>query len=86
MMMTCCLMVYAGIEHKIRAGLKDKNLQFKNQKKKDYQNPTARWVFFCFTGVDILTIDNQQPITVNIEERHRIIIDAMGSPYQNIYS
>jgi len=35
MMMTCCLMIYAGIEHKIRKGLKDKNLQFKNPNKKD---------------------------------------------------
>lgn len=37
---------YNGLEHKIRTGLKEKNLQFKNQKKKDYQNPTTRWVFF----------------------------------------
>ena len=61
MMMTCCLMVYAGLEHKIRTGLKEKNLYFKNQKKKEYQEPTARWVFFCFNGIDILIIDEQQP-------------------------
>jgi len=86
MMMTCCLMVYAGLEHKIRTGLKEKNLQFKNQKKKDYQTPTTRWVFFCFNGIDILTIDEQRPIVVNIEERHRIIIQALGSPYEDVYS
>lgn len=86
MMMTCCLMVYAGLEHKIRTGLKEKQLWFKNQKKKDYQNPTARWVFFCFTGVDVLTINKQAPVVVNIEERHRIIIEALGLPYQKVYS
>ncbi len=86
MMMTCCLMVYAGLELKIRTGLKEKKLQFKNQKKKDYQNPTARWVFFCFNGIDILTIDEQPSIVVNIQERHRIIIEALGSPYKNVYS
>ena len=86
MMMTCCLMVYAGLEHKIRTGLKEKNLQFKNQKKKDYQNPTTRWVFFCFKGIDVLTVNNQAPILVNVEERHRIIIEALGSPYRDVYS
>ena len=42
MVMTCCLMVYAGLEHKIRTELKNKNLSFTNQKKKPIQNPTAR--------------------------------------------
>jgi transposase len=84
MMMTCCLMVYAGLEHKIRTGLKEKNLQFKNQKKKDYQNPTTRWVFFCFKGIDVLTVNDQVPIVVNIEEKHRIIIEALGSPYKDV--
>ena len=42
MVMTCCLMVYAGIEHKIRTGLKEKSLSFPNQKNKLIQNPTAR--------------------------------------------
>jgi transposase len=86
MMMTCCLMVYAGLEHKIRQGLKENNLFIKNQKKKEYQTPTARWVFFCFTGIDTLSIDKQPPIMVNIEERHRIIVKVLGSPYQKLYS
>jgi len=86
MMMTCCLMVYAGLEHKIRTGLKEKNLYFKDQKKKAYQEPTARWVFFCFHGVDLLSIDEQRPILVNIQERHQIIIEALGDPYDQIYS
>lgn len=83
---TFSLMVYAGLEHKIQTGLKEKSLQLKNQKKKDYQTPTTRWVFFCFKGIDILTIDEQPPIIVNVEEKHRIIIQALGPPYENIYS
>jgi hypothetical protein len=71
-------MVYAGLEHKIRQGLKEANLFIKNQNKKDYQTPTARWVFFYFTGIDTLSIDKQQSIIVNIEEIHHIIINNFG--------
>jgi len=35
MIMTCCLMVYAGIEHKIRTGLKENTLYFPDQNKEN---------------------------------------------------
>jgi len=84
--MTCCLMVYAGLEHKIRTQLKLKGLQFKDQKKKLTQTPTARWVFFCFTGIHVLTVEKQMPIVVNLQAKHRIILEALGSHYQIFYS
>jgi len=86
MVMTCCLMVYAGIEHKIRTGLKEKSLSFPNQKNKLIQNPTARWVFYCFHGIDILTIDQNQSIVVNLQERHHTILQTLGKPYDFYYS
>jgi len=85
MVMTCCLMVYAGIEHKIRTGLKEKSLYFPDQKNKLIQTPTARWVFFCFHGVDILTIDQEQSIIVNLQERHETILESLGPPYGFYY-
>ena len=86
MIMTCCLMVYAALEHKIREELKAKDAYFPNLKYKPCQNPTARWVFFCFQGIDILTISEDQQLVLNIKERHRIIIDCMGPTYKQIYS
>lgn len=86
MIMTCCLMVYAALEHKIREELKAKDAYFPNLKYKPSQNPTARWVFFCFQGIDILTISEEQQLVLNVEERNRIIIDCMGPTYQQIYS
>jgi len=85
MVMTCCLMVYAGIEHKIRTGLKEKSLYFPDQKNKLIQTPTARWVFFCFHGVDILTINQEQSIIVNLQERHETILESLGPPYGFYY-
>lgn len=86
MVMTCCLMVYAALEHKIRRELKAQSVYFPNLKYKPCQNPTARWVFFCFQGIDVLTISNEQQLVLNVEERSSIVIDCMGSLYQNIYS
>jgi transposase len=48
MIMTCSLMVYAGIEHLIRKRLAEQDSSFPDMKKKPTQRPTARWVFFCF--------------------------------------
>ena len=86
MVMTCCLMVYAALEHKIRKELKAQSVYFPNLKYKPCQNPTARWVFFCFQGIHVLTISGEQQLVLNVEERNRIIIDCMGSIYQKIYS
>lgn len=86
MIMTSCLMVYAALEHKIRKELKEKSAYFPNLKYKPCQNPTARWVFFCFQGIDVLTIEGERQLVLNIEERNKTIIDCMGIIYQKIYS
>lgn len=86
MIMTCCLMIYAALEHLIRKQLIEKNLFFPDMKKKPSQKPTARWVFFCFQGVDELIIDNEEKIIVNIKERQKIILRCLGDPYLEIYS
>ena len=86
MVMTCCLMVYAALEYKMRQQLKDKAVYFPNLKYKPCQNPTARWVFFCFQGIHVLTTGDGRQLVLNIKERNRIIIDSMGQIYQEIYS
>lgn len=86
MIMTCCLMIYAALEHLIRKQLAEKNLFFPDMKKKPYQKPTARWVFFCFLGVHELVIENKTKIIVNLTERQEIILHCLGDPYWKIYS
>ena len=86
MVMTTCLMVYAALEHQIRKQLQKKGMYFPNQKKKPSQNPTARWVFQCFEGLTLLYLDGQPPMVVNWKERQRIIVNCLGSSYQQIYS
>ncbi len=67
MVMTCCLMVYAALEHKMRRELKAQSVYFLNLKYKACQNPTARWVFFCFQGIHVLTINSEQELVLNVE-------------------
>jgi len=82
MVMTCCLMVYATLEHLIRRELAATHTFFPDMKKK----PTARWVFFCFQGIDELSIDQNQKIVINLQERQKIILTCLGPPYWQIYS
>ena len=86
MVMTSCLMVYASLEHLIRKKLKEKDRYFPDQKKKPYQNPTARWVFQCFQGVTIIYLEGQPPMVVNWQDRQQVIIDCLGDRYRQIYS
>ena len=86
MVMTLCLMVYAAIQHRMRHELKKQSRVFPNQKKKPCQNPTARWVFFCFQGINVLTVNNQEEHVVGLKERHWTIIQILGIFYESVYS
>ena len=46
-------------------------------KKKPTQKPTAKWVFFCFQGISVLTIDNTHQVVTNMMDRQRIVLDAL---------
>ena len=86
MIMTCCLMIYAALEHKMRDTLKAKDVYFPDMKNKPSQRPTARWVFQCFQGVHELNIDEAQSMIINLKERQKTIIEILGYIYQKIYS
>lgn len=86
MIMTCCLMIYAALEHLIRRELVAKSLFFPDMKKKPTQKPTAKWVFWCFIGIHELTIGQEVKGVINITSRQKIILDCLGKPYWSIYS
>jgi len=85
MVMTLCLLVYSAIEHKVRTKLRENGENFLNQKRKPTQNPTARWVFFCFLGLHIVYINGKKQQVTNVKERHWIILHCLGPPYQKMY-
>lgn len=86
MVMITCLMVYAALEHRIHKESKAQDKYFPDMKKKPTQNPTARWVFQCFAGVDVLTVNETQTLILNIKDRQSVIIKILGPLYQKLYS
>ena len=86
MVMTCCLMVYASIEYQIRKTLVDNNASFPDMKKKPTQKPTAKWVFFCFQGISIVTIESIYQVVTNMMDKQRILLDCLGKSYWEFYS
>jgi hypothetical protein len=55
-------------------------------KKRPTQTPTARWLFQCFAGIDLLTINEQQTLLLNIKDNKCVIIKILGINYKRIYS
>ena len=85
MVMTLCLLVYAAIEHKTRCQLKVLDLYFLDQKKRPYQNPTTRWIFFCFLGLHLISLRGKKQQVMGLKERNRIILRCLGPPYEALY-
>ena len=86
MIMTVSLMVYAAIEYRIRQELVKQEKTFPHQTGKLIKNPTAKWIFDCFVGVHILMIDNVKEVVLNLQDRHKTILECLGSKYRRIYS
>lgn len=88
MVMTCCLMVYAALEHQIRTNLQKTNTYFPDMKNKPYQKPTARWVFQNFQGIHEVVMESatKQILITNLVEKHFSIINCLGDIYRKIYS
>lgn len=86
MIMTLCLMVYNALEYRIREGLKSSDETFPNQKKKPIQNPTARWVFHCFSGITVMYFSQNNGMVANLQSRHSSVLNVLGDQYQQMYS
>lgn len=85
MVMTCCLIIYASVEQLIRKTLQDNDASFPDTKKKPTKRPTAKWVFFCFQGISLLTIDKQHQVVTNMMDRQEILLNCMGKMYWEFY-
>ena len=85
MVMTLCLLIYSAVEFKVRKSLKETGKYFLNQRKKPAQNPTSRWIFFCFLGLHLVRLDGKKHQVTNLKKRHSIILRCLGPPYERIY-
>lgn len=86
MMMTCCLMIYAALEHRIRKGLVEHMRDAPDMKRKPTGRPTARWIFLCFSGILEYSIADSQLLVTKLNPAHQTIVDVPGERYRQIYS
>ena len=70
----------------LRTTLAKQQQTFPDQRGKGVANPTARWVFQCFTGIHVLLIEGQAAMILNLTARHQLVINLLGQPYQQLYS
>jgi transposase len=84
--MTTCLTVYAAIEYRIRQQLEQNDLTFPNQLGKKVKNPTARWIFQCFSNITLLFDDtSKKPLILNLKPNNLFIINLLGEKYYKYY-
>jgi transposase len=91
MIMTLCLMVYNFSQYHVRKYLKDNNETLPNQKKKEVQNPTTRWIYemMCYAVISVIRIPNSKggyrEVVTNIKQVHKKIITIFGKEAMEIY-
>ena len=86
MVMTCSLMIYAALEHRIRQALKEQNRSVADMKKKPTQRPTARWIFLRFGGIHEYRLGESPPHVTELTKDQHIILTVLGERFQQIYS
>jgi len=86
MVMTICLLVYAALEYRIRQALKEHHEYFPDQKGNEIQNPTTRWVFQFFAGINILVIDQLHELVLNRNQYQLELLKLLGENYEQFYS
>ena len=85
MVMTVCLLVYAGLEYRIRKALREHAATFPDQKGKRIQHPKTRWVLQYLVGIHWLCQAGQWPLVLNLTEEHQHLLRLLGQPYMQLY-
>ena len=70
MLMGLCLLVYSLGQRQLRVSLKQAKESLTNQLGKLTDRPTLRWIFQCFAGIHLVTIQDTKQV-VNLTEQRR---------------
>jgi transposase len=89
MIMGLALLIFALGERQLRQALKQNDETIPDQKGKPTQNPTLRWVFQTFEGLDVLSVWTDGRLIVrqlvNLRPVHQQIILLLGPQIQQCY-
>lgn len=88
MVMVLCLLVFRLAEQQLRRQLVATGQTVPNQLNKPYQQPTMRWMFQCFEGIDVLHIplaDSVQSAILNVLPLHEQVVTLLGPAVMKFY-
>jgi transposase len=84
MIMGICLLVYSIGQRQLRQALAEANETIPNQRGKQTERPTLRWVMQCFQSVHLIWVEGRKwAIKLNDSQRH--ILRFLGSACQKYY-
>jgi transposase len=88
--MVVCLLVYRLAERRLRERLAQSGQSVPNQVGKPITNPTMRWVFQFFEGIDVLYVRSPAEVVVSqhvlhLRAVHEQVLRLLGPPYQKLY-
>lgn len=90
MVMTLCLFVYNLTQYRLRKALRDENTTVPNQKGKEFQRPTLKWIFQILEGIAIVhifdkAIEKWRLLVTNLDSTRKKIICLLGGYTKLIY-
>ena len=82
--MTLSLLVYSIAQRRMRANMRKQEATIPNQINQEISNPTLRWVFQCFEGINMIQDDNEMYLD-GFDELREKIIKLIGGHALNLY-
>jgi transposase len=83
-LMSLCLLVYNLGQRELRNSLKRAKTGVKSQIGKLTDHPTLRWIFQCFQGIHLLTLNGIQQV-INLKKERSFILELLPSSCQKYY-
>jgi len=89
MIMGLALLIFALAAHRLRAALQENDATLPDQKGQPTPNPTLRWVFQIFEGLDVLsvTVSGRQVLRqeLNLKSVNHQVLRLLGPQVEQCY-
>ena len=86
MVMALSLLMYALAERRVRSALAEHKEHICDQKNRETERPTIRWIFMIFEDVLLMYQDNSKKVKpMNIREEHIRVLRTLGRDYEKMY-
>ena len=91
MVMSLCLLIYNLTQYRLREALREQEETLPDQKGREFQKPTLKWIFQMMEGIGVVYIHNSsdgrwQVTITNLDYKRKKIIRLLGGIASEIYN